>query len=160
MADCEGFIKEFIEENDVNQFKLILLEKDRPEVCDYKMVEAHLSEKGFLRITNKPDQLFPEVARAVYVNMNFLPFKVLSYEVAHGNIGLFGKMGYDTDVNGRATTDLELDETDVATISAHAFSKVVISTDKHLLIRGYCSPSSKYSPLMTFKCNGHEVGTL
>lgn len=160
VADCEGFIGEFIEENDINQFKLILLEKDRPEVCDYNKVEDYLTDKGFIRITNKPDPLFPEVCRSVYANMNFLPFKILSYEVAHGNIGLFGKMGYDTDVNGRATTDLELNEPDVSTISAHAFSKIIISTDKNLSIRGYCSPSSKYSPLMTFKCNGEVVGTI
>jgi FkbM family methyltransferase len=156
IADCEGSILKFIEENDISNFRIILLEKDRTDICDYDKVETHFNNCGFLRITNKVDPQFKEVFRSVYVNTNKLLFNILSYKTAHGNIGLFGKLGYD----GIETTNVIIDEKDVDTISLHAPSSIIIENKEELLIMGYCSPTSKSSPIMTFKCNNDVVGTI
>jgi hypothetical protein len=57
IADCEGFIEQFYDENKglFQGLRLILLEKDRPEFCDYDRIFAEWNEIGFKQI--KPKQL-------------------------------------------------------------------------------------------------------
>ncbi len=57
IADCEGFIEQFYDENKhfFDGLRLILLEKDRPDHCDYDRIFAEWNEMGFKQI--KPKQL-------------------------------------------------------------------------------------------------------
>jgi len=52
IADCEGFIETFYDENKrfFEGLRLILLEKDRPDFCDYDRVFAEWREMGFKQI--------------------------------------------------------------------------------------------------------------
>lgn len=150
VADCEGCMCQFVEENDMSQFKSIFLEKDQCHMCDYEKVEAHLSSLGFLRIHNHLNIVF----RSVYINMNFLPFNILSYEVSHGTIGVFGKLGYTSE----NISDVIIDEQNIYPLSAHAPSKILINTKVPFQIRGYCSTTSQQCPKLSFKCNDNFLG--
>ncbi len=57
IADCEGFIEQFYDENKhfFDGLRLILLEKDRPDHCNYDRIFAEWNEMGFKQI--KPKQL-------------------------------------------------------------------------------------------------------
>lgn len=148
VADCEGCICQFMEENNMNQFKLILLEKDQPCLCDYGVFEATLTKLGFVCIRNKLNIVY----RSVYINTNKLPFKVLYNTTSHGDIGLFGKLGFAAD----NTTDIAVD--DWETMSLHAPSTVLIKNKVPLKLAGYCSPTAQSPPVMTFKCDETVIG--
>ena len=150
VADCEGCICQFTEENDMSQFKMILLEKDQCGICNYEKVETHLKNLGFLKIREYLYYVF----RTVYINMNFLPFNILSYEVFKGTIGLFGKLGY---LSGN---DVNVNVDEGSTLSAHAPSKVLIETNVPLRIQGFCSSSSQKCPKLVFKCNNIIIGNV
>jgi FkbM family methyltransferase len=152
VADCEGCICSFVEENDISQFKLILLEKDQPCLCDYEKLESILNKMGFICIRN----VWNIVYRSVYINMNFLPFRILSHSVNHGNIGIFGKLGYISE----NITDVIIDNSKFNTFSLHAPSILTIETQKEMLIRGYASPTAKYCPILTFQCDNSQVGVI
>tara|TARA_R100000734_G_C3315394_1_gene107321 strand:- start:1421 stop:2011 length:591 start_codon:yes stop_codon:yes gene_type:complete len=50
IADCEGFLGEFLEENEylLNDLRLIIMEQDNPQVCDYDKIILKLTlEYGF-----------------------------------------------------------------------------------------------------------------
>ena len=141
-ADCEGCICQFVEENEMSQFKIILLEKDQCDTCDYEKVEQHLSNLGFLRICNKWNYVY----RTVHINVNGLPFKILNQQVANGNIGAFGELGYISEEE----VNVVLNEKGILTLSAHAPSKITIENKGFLSVRGYCSPTSKIPPTMVF----------
>jgi hypothetical protein len=55
IADCEGFIEQFYHENKefFKGLRLILLEKDRPDHCNYDRVFAEWNEMGFTQIKQK-----------------------------------------------------------------------------------------------------------
>jgi hypothetical protein len=55
IADCEGFIEQFYDENKefFKGLRLILLEKDRPDHCNYDRVFAEWNEMGFTQIKQK-----------------------------------------------------------------------------------------------------------
>jgi len=57
IADCEGFIETFYDENKefFKGLRLILLEKDRVDHCNYDRIFAEWNEMGFKQI--KPKQL-------------------------------------------------------------------------------------------------------
>ena len=152
VADCEGCMGQYVEENDMSQFKMIMLEKDSCHTCDYEKMEAELGKIGFLRIRNHLNIVY----RSVYINTNFLPFNILSYQVSYGTIGLFRKLGYISE----NVSDVIIDEKEVHTLSAHAPSKIIITNKQPLLIRGYCSPSSKVCPTLIFKCDNGIVGII
>jgi hypothetical protein len=133
VADCEAFFGKFMDENDMSNFKIIILEKDQPERCNYDEVERQLLLYGFLCIRNTLNIVY----RSVYINMNFLPFNVISYSISYGSLGFFNKLGYE----GNHITDVIIDE-DVITLSAHSPSTVVIVAKKKLTLRGYISPTS------------------
>ncbi len=52
VADCEGFLGIFFEENEFmyDQLKLILFEQDEVCYCDYEPIKKKLEEKGFINI--------------------------------------------------------------------------------------------------------------
>jgi len=52
IADCEGFIEQFYDENKefFKGLRLILLEKDRPDYCDYDRIFKEFKELGFKQI--------------------------------------------------------------------------------------------------------------
>jgi FkbM family methyltransferase len=52
VADCEGFLGQFLEENPelFTQLNMILFEKDRPEFCDYEKIQEKLLEFHFTRL--------------------------------------------------------------------------------------------------------------
>jgi FkbM family methyltransferase len=150
VADCEGCMCQFVQENNMSQFKMILLEKDQCHTCNYDIVENYLSNLGFLRIRNELNIVF----RSVYINMNFLPFKILSYKVSRGTIGVFGKLGYISEEN----VNVGIDQSH--TLSAHAPSKVLIEAKKFFQIQGYCSLTAEECPELTFKCDGNIVGII
>lgn len=49
VADCEGFLEQFIFENinDIPQFKVIMFERDYPYRCNYPRIEKLLIDLGF-----------------------------------------------------------------------------------------------------------------
>lgn len=49
VADCEGFLAQFFEENPemYAELRLVLFERDYPDKCDYAKVEAALAAHGF-----------------------------------------------------------------------------------------------------------------
>jgi FkbM family methyltransferase len=49
VADCEGFLETFFDENPtfVDQLRLIIFERDAPQRCNYEKIETALKEKGF-----------------------------------------------------------------------------------------------------------------
>ena len=57
IADCEGFISQFYDENKglFEGLRLILLEKDRPDLCNYDRVFKEFETLGFKQM--KPKQL-------------------------------------------------------------------------------------------------------
>lgn len=49
VADCEGFLEQFIFENveHINNFRIIMFERDYPHRCNYHKIETYLIELGF-----------------------------------------------------------------------------------------------------------------
>ena len=49
IADCEGFLETFLDENPnlYDSLSTLIFEKDRPDVCDYTKIKLTLSSKGF-----------------------------------------------------------------------------------------------------------------
>lgn len=123
--------KEFIGELALDKVKIIILE----EVSDNII--------GFYRVNH------------IYYNSNFLPFKMVSHNTNHGDIGLFGKLGYVSDINNVITDGSEL-----CSISLHAPSSLVIETEKELIITGYVSPTCKESPIFYFQVDNFLIGTI
>jgi FkbM family methyltransferase len=70
VADCEGFLGKFLEENPelFTQLNMILFEKDRPDFCDYEKIQEKLLEFHFTRLVEgfhevwikQPPQLLQE----------------------------------------------------------------------------------------------------
>jgi FkbM family methyltransferase len=52
IADCEGFLEQFFEENPrmYEQLELVFFEKDFPERCNYEKIKQKLKEHGFNQI--------------------------------------------------------------------------------------------------------------
>lgn len=52
VADCEGFLEVFFDENPdfYDNLRLIIFEADYPEKCDYNKIKKRLSEKKFTKI--------------------------------------------------------------------------------------------------------------
>lgn len=52
VADCEGFIEQFFDENPklYTQLKIVMFEKDQPHRCDYAKIEANLAANGFQHV--------------------------------------------------------------------------------------------------------------
>lgn len=50
VADCEGFLETFLNENKqlYNQLRLIIFECDRPDVCNYANIKSELIHHGFV----------------------------------------------------------------------------------------------------------------
>ena len=50
VADCEGFLEQFIDENPtlLTTLRLILFEADCPEKCDYKKIKSILEKNDFI----------------------------------------------------------------------------------------------------------------
>ena len=49
VADCEGFLEMFFDENPTfyDNLRLIIFEADYPDKCDYKKIQNALKERGF-----------------------------------------------------------------------------------------------------------------
>jgi len=54
IADCEGFLETFYDENPdfFNNLRLIIFEKDRPDKCNYDKIINILSNKGYTQLLN------------------------------------------------------------------------------------------------------------
>jgi FkbM family methyltransferase len=54
VADCEGFLCDFFEENPhfYDQLELIIFEKDNPKMCNYNKIKKTLEEKGFKQLVS------------------------------------------------------------------------------------------------------------
>lgn len=52
VADCEGFLCQFLEENPgfLDQLRLIIFEKDNPKMCNYNAIKRQLKEKKFKQL--------------------------------------------------------------------------------------------------------------
>lgn len=75
VADCEGFLGQFFEENPdlYKQLKLVIFEKDSPGTCDYSIILNNLKNHGFTNLVSgfhevwkKPDAI--SVFTGVYEN--------------------------------------------------------------------------------------------
>lgn len=88
VADCEGFFQNFVDENDLSQFSLILLEEDEPGRCNYAHCFEKMTEQGFM-IAHR---YFNDYYRSVHVNKRFLPFDIENFSSPLPP-GFFGKLG-------------------------------------------------------------------
>jgi FkbM family methyltransferase len=54
VADCEGFLETFLDENIFlyNQLKIVIFEKDYPESCNYEKIQKELLKNGFIQIVS------------------------------------------------------------------------------------------------------------
>jgi len=54
VADCEGFLETFLNENKClyTQLDLIIFECDRPDVCNYEFIKSELVKNNFRMIEN------------------------------------------------------------------------------------------------------------
>lgn len=52
VADCEGFLCQFLDENPgfLDQLRLVIFEKDNPKMCNYNEIKQSLKEKGFKQL--------------------------------------------------------------------------------------------------------------
>jgi hypothetical protein len=52
VADCEGFLEIFLDENPsiLDNLRLILFEADRPDICDYVKIKKNLIDLNFKEI--------------------------------------------------------------------------------------------------------------
>lgn len=52
VADCEGYLETFFDENPTlyRQLELVIYERDYPEKCNYNKIEANLREAGFRQL--------------------------------------------------------------------------------------------------------------
>ena len=151
VADCEGCICNFVKENDISNFRIILLEKDYVTNTNYEEIDKSLYDVGFVKIKEE----FNEVYRTVYVNTTSIGFKILDHTVGHGHLGLFGRIGYETDKG----TDVLLTNGWTA-ISAHGPSKIILQIDRQMTIRGYLLPSAVSDNKYTFSCDENAVGII
>ena len=151
VADCEGCIEGFVNENDLSNFKLILLEKDQPNRCDYPSVEQKFKELGFIMVRNH----FNEVYRSVYVNVKDFPFIFLNWKVQFGDIGLNDRLGY---VTGKTVTVKHPEG--YISISAHAPSMIELELKTPVEFRGMINETSEVSPFMIFIVDGDIIGSL
>jgi FkbM family methyltransferase len=60
VADCEGFLEVFLNENKIlyTQLNKIIFECDRPDVCNYNNIKKELIENGFKMIENGFQSVF------------------------------------------------------------------------------------------------------
>lgn len=60
VADCEGFLETFFDENPefVKGLRLILFEADRPDICDYQKIVKMLETNGFKEILSGHQNVF------------------------------------------------------------------------------------------------------
>lgn len=49
IADCEGFLEKFLDENPgfLERLRLIIFEKDNPKECNYRKIKKQLTDLGF-----------------------------------------------------------------------------------------------------------------
>ena len=55
IADCEGCLEEMLTMmgDDLNQYRMVILEADQPEICNYEKVYQHLESRGFQAVESK-----------------------------------------------------------------------------------------------------------
>jgi hypothetical protein len=66
VADCEGFLEQFFNENPefYKQINLIILEKDRPDKCNYDSICKQLTEFGFICLEEGFNEVWEKSASA------------------------------------------------------------------------------------------------
>ena len=154
IGDYSDVNRNFIKENNMEQFKTILLEKYPSDKYLYDDIDSKLTQFGFLKICDTNETV-------VYINMKFLSFTILSYNVGQGYIGLFNKLGYITTYQNVETTYLvKIKDIYKDAISVHAPSNVVIQIKKEMIIKGYISMTAKICPNVTFKLDKKIIGTV
>ena len=54
VADCEGFLETFFEENPefYDNLRLVIFEADYPDKCDYNKIRYALKVRGFIQTLN------------------------------------------------------------------------------------------------------------
>jgi FkbM family methyltransferase len=144
VADIEGSFQSFLEENDMTQFKLILLEEDCVDRCDYKLCYDMLKEQGFIII----HRYFDVLNRVVFANTRMLPYDVINFSSPFP-LGLFGRLGYLTE---------KLYVTSPQDISLHAPSRIIIKPKSPLLVKGTLYLTAEFPPSsVKYYINGKEV---
>jgi FkbM family methyltransferase len=58
VADCEGFLETFLDENQsiLENLRLLIFEEDYPEKCNYEKIKKNLTKVGFILIEKKGQQ--------------------------------------------------------------------------------------------------------
>ena len=151
VAECERSISSLIQDDNLSKVKIILLEREPLCQCDHQQVESYLTKLGFVCMRNVSGTIY----RAVYFNMNFLPFNIISHYVADGNIGLFGRLGYISEI-----ADVITDGSELCSVSLHAPSHLYIESKRDLIVRGYASPTAKGCPILSFKVDDQVIGEV
>jgi hypothetical protein len=82
IVHSEDFITYFIDQNYIQQFKIICF------TYNHNKDKYYLYKLGFVRVNKDENNKYNEV----YINTRFLPFEILSHYTLHGKIGLFGKL--------------------------------------------------------------------
>ena len=63
VADCEGFLGQFFEENPhlYKQLRLVIFEKDSPGTCDYSIILQNLKDYGFTNLVTGFHEVWKKV---------------------------------------------------------------------------------------------------
>jgi hypothetical protein len=63
VADCEGFLGQFFEENPrlYNQLKLVIFEKDNASKCNYTVILENLKANGFTNLVSGFHEVWKKV---------------------------------------------------------------------------------------------------
>jgi len=63
VADCEGFLEMFFDENPTfyDSLRLIIFEADYPDKCNYTKIRNNLKEKGFTQLKNGHQNVWKKV---------------------------------------------------------------------------------------------------
>lgn len=131
-------------EVELDKIKVIYAKEDLPKL------ECILKSGNFSK-----SYTFSGTHKIMYVNMASYRFKILSYRVSHGTIGLLGKLGY----MGGTSDDLTVDDK-YHTLSAHGPSKIVIENVEPIRVHGYASLTASDCPYIKFYCDEDYIGSV
>lgn len=140
----ESLVIPFFEKNSISGFRCIIL----PQNISSE-IKNDLHNHGFICVKD-----------TVFINTSTLPFDVIEFQVGHGYIGFFGKLGHISKLDGNFISDIVLDKKDILTISTHAPSTLILNVKKEILIQGYCSTTSRQPSNLVFRCDDDIVGNV
>jgi FkbM family methyltransferase len=156
VVDCEGAFEKFLVEypDILRNIKVIILEEDMPDRCDYTFIKNLLRTYNFYQVKHP--------YHVVWYNQSHLPFTVLDSSVGFGHLGLFGKLGFIENNEGHGNVKISNSDSlrdsmgKRYMISAHTDSKIRLFIKQPVIIYGYYNPVENTNQSIIFDVNGER----